>query len=267
MPEDEKVIVAPDEPDTSQEKVDVTPAPKVSEEDQLASKIKADFEALYGSRISQVEKQFENFRHGAYRVQDDLKKENDRLKQQAGLPKPSVDQKDPWAGIENGQQWKAEIEKLAEEKAVQRLQVWQLEQQQQQVVQFQRNTQEASKSRVIAKYPDLHPDTGTVDSVVGKAYLNVLNEHPDWITNPYGPELAMYAMEEKLKAESTTTPAGGPAKSRTAATSLQPSRPLASGGERYTLTREQKAFCDRHSIKYEEFLKNATALEQGAVEA
>ncbi len=262
MPEDVKVVVEPEVKDTSQEPVDVTPAPKVGEDDQLASKIKADFEALYGSRIKQTEDRL----HGAYRINEKLQREVDQLKQQTVAPKPAAaPSTDPWSGIENGQVWKQEIEKLAEQKAQSIIQQRETESRTQQYVAIQAQTQDASKRQVIAKYPDLDPETGTVESTVSKAYTSVLAEHPDWLTNPYGPTLAMYAMEEKLRGEAAS--AGSPAKPRLQNPHLPPSRPVASGGERLTLTREQKQFCDRHNMKYEDFLKTATALEQGSVEA
>lgn len=255
--------------ETGQEPVDVTPAPTVSEEDQLAAKIKADFEALYGSRLKQVESQFENFRHGAYRIQEELKQENARLKAQAEAVKPAPKGleagKDPWETIQDGSTWKAEIERVADQKAEEKLNAWQAQQQSEAVHAQHRQTLDASKQQVIQKYPDLHPDTGTTDSLVAKTYLAVLGEHPDWLTNPYGPQLAMYAMEDKLKTEAAT--AHGAGTSRSAVTSLTPSRQGPHGPERLTLTREQKAFCDRNSLKYEDYIKTATALEQGMVEA
>jgi hypothetical protein len=73
MPDDPKVLI--DEPltDQSQEKVDVTPEPKVSlsAEDQLAARIKADFETLYGSRLKDLESKLQNQAQGARRIEQD----------------------------------------------------------------------------------------------------------------------------------------------------------------------------------------------------
>ena len=262
MPEEAKVELEAEEKDISQEKVDITPAPaKVSEEDQLVAKIKTDFEALYGSRLKQTEDRL----HGAYRINEKLQKELEQIKTQLPKPTSEIKSDDPWSTIENGPKWKSEIERLAEAKAEEKLKSWQSEQYNQTLVKQQQETLESSKRSVISKYPDLDPEAGNPDTPISKAYVSVLNEHPDWLTNPYGPQLAMYAMEEKLAKDSV--PTGGPAKSRASITSLSPSRPTTTGGERVTLTREQKAFCDRHNMKYEDFIKTATALEQGALEA
>ena len=262
MPEEVKVVVEEEEKDLSQEKVDVTPPVKAAEEDQLAAKIKADFEALYGSKIKQLEDRL----HGSTRIQQDkerLQREVEQLKAQ--VVKPAPDAKDPWSGIENGQVWRAEIEKLATQKAHEIITQKAAEQSTQQYLHQQAQTLDTSKRAVIAKYPDLDPDAGNPDTVVSKAYVSVIAEHPDWLTNPYGPTLAMYAMEEKLKTEANGAPSVG--KSRIASASLLPPRQGAPATGRITLTREQKAFCDRQQMKYEDYAKVATALEQGAVEA
>ena len=261
MPDDVKVVVEEEEKDLSQEQVDVTPPVKAAEEDQLAAKIKADFEALYGSRIKQTEDRL----HGAQRINEKLQREVDQLKVQVVKPATAVpDAKDPWSGIENGQVWRAEIEKLATQKAQEIITQKAAEQSTQQYLHQQAQTLDASKRSVISKYPDLDPDAGNPDTPVSKAYVSVIAEHPDWLTNPYGPTLAMYAMEEKLKAGANNAPAN---KSRLAAASSTPSRQAPADTTRITLTREQKAFCDRNQIKYEDYAKTATALEQGAVEA
>jgi hypothetical protein len=172
---------------------------------------------------------------------------------------------DPWANIENGQTWKAEIERVAEQKADQKLKAWQAQQSEQVQAQQYQATRAASANRVIAKYPDLHPDTGVNDSLVAVTWQAMLHEHPDWLVNPYGPELAMYAMEERLKADANGATATPPRKTL-ASVSLAPSRQAATP-TRLILTRQQKAFCDRHGLKYEDYLKTATDLESGAIEA
>ena len=253
-----------EKPDGAQDPIDVTPEPKVSDEEALASKIKADFEQLYGSRLSDVEKRFENFRQGSRRIEserDQLRQENARLKSQQ---KPSSSPEDPWTKVEDGPAWKSRIEQLAEQKAEEKLKSWQAQQQTERYVQEQASTLEASKQQVITKYPDLDPETGTTDSPVAQAYKAVLNEHPDWLVNPYGPTLAMYAMEEKLKASASN--GNGPApKSRVSLTGLTPSRPAPDTSKRQILTREQKQFCDRHNLKYEDYLKTAASVEEGVL--
>ena len=262
-------VVKDEEQDDLQEKVDVTPSVKVSDEEALAAKIKSDFEALYVPRLKDLETKLSNQQQGARRIEQDkerLQRENEQLRQQAKPPSPSTD---PWAKIEDGQTWKAEVERVAEQKADEKLKAHLAQQAYQQSVQQQQQAREGSKQRVISKYPDLHPESGTEDSIVSKTYLGVLSEHPDWLANPYGPELAMYAMEEKLRASAAGngSPNQGKGGSRVATTSLPPSRQSGPSDNRITLTKELKFLCDRYGWKYEDYAKTAAALEQGAIEA
>lgn len=250
-------------PDPSQEPVEISKPPVKAEEaqEQLVAKIKADFEQLYGSRLQQVERSLENQRQAAARLQAERDQWRTKV-QQLEAAAPKVPPPDPWTGIEDGPQWKQRIEQLAEQKAEEKLRSWQTEQQTLAAAQAQQQALEASKGQVIQKYPDLDPETGNPETEVSKAYLEVLNAHPDWQTNPYGPLLTMYAMEEQLLARSSAgTKPGTP---RMATTALPPSRPAA-GESKSTLTREQKAFCERHGLKDEAYLKVVNALESGVV--
>lgn len=253
-----------DTKDTSQEPVDVTPkapAAVASSEDQLAAKIKDDFDKLYGSRFKQVEDRL----HGAHRINERLQKELEEVKKANAAPAKPTESGNSWDKIENGAQWKAEIERIAEDKAKTIVAQREAEARTKAHVDAQLSTMEKAKAEVIEKYPDLDPETGDAATAVSKAYAAVLAEHPDYLTNPYGPRLAMQDMEARLK----TVPAhaASPAKSKLPATSLPASRPVSTSDGRIILTREQKALCDRHGIKYEDYAKTAAAMEQGAIEA
>lgn len=261
MPDDVKVDVAPEEKDTSQELVEIPPKAEGTETDQLAAKIKSDFEQLYGSKISQLQSSFDNYKHGAQRIQSELQRKLEAAQQaQAARPvTPSTD-KDFWSGIENGQQAKQEVERLAEQKAEEKLRAYQAAQRTQAFIEEQQTTQEQSKQRVVDKYPDLHPETGNPDTLISQTYVQVMRELPGVETNPFGPELVMYRMEERLKqAGGSTTPSNG--KGRATARSLAPSRALPSGPAPLTLTREQKALCDRNGWDYTQYAKTAASLD------
>lgn len=251
-----------------QEPIDVTPEPAVSTEEALAAKIKADFESLYSSRLKQTEDRL----HGAQRINERLQKENNLLKQQQPppsiTPAPTIDAKDPWSGIQDGAQWKNEIERVAEAKAAEKLAAYQAEQQRQaQLNQFHAVRQQCI-DQVAARYPQLHPETGQEDDPISHAYQHVVDQHPDLFHDAYGPLAAMAIMEAELKSSPTAspTPSANP-RSRSAQTGLPTPRPAPPQPVRLVLTREQKAFCDRHNMKYDEYLRTAAALEQGAVEA
>lgn len=268
MAEEEiKVSVEAEAPDTSQEKIELpVKTEPASTEDQLAARIKDDFEKLYGSRLKQVEDRL----HGAQRINERLQREVEQAKQ----PLPAVPQKpvsttDPWANIQDGPTWKMEIERLAEQKARELLIQQDSLRQQQEVVSRHQQAQDSAKREVITKYPDLDPQAGNPDSPVSQAYVAVLNEHPDYLGNPYGPVLAMYEMEKKLIAQNQ--PLGvnqeSARRSRASASATPASRTTVPGGKTITLTREQKLFCDRNNIKPEDYVRVAAAVEQGAVEA
>ena len=258
-PEDVKVDVASEEKDTSQELVEIPPKVEGTETDQLAAKIKADFEQLYGSKISQLQSSFDNYKHGAQRIQSDLQRKLEAA-QAAPRPVASPDSKDFWSGIENGQQAKQEVERLAEQKAEEKLRAYQAAQRTQAFIEEQQTTQEQSKQRVVDKYPDLHPESGNPDTLISQTYVQVMREMPGVETNPFGPELVMYRMEERLKqAGGSTSSANG--KGRATARSLAPSRSLPNGSAPLTLTREQKALCDRNGWDYIQYAKTAASLD------
>lgn len=118
-----------------------------------------------------------------------------------------------------------------------------------------------AQQNVIKKYPDLHPDSGNPDSAISRAYAEVLSQDPYLLTNPYGPLVAMQRMEERL-----TETAKATGNIRRATGSLPPSRPTAATGT-ITLSRDQKAFCDRHGLDYAVYAKNLNTLAtQGGVE-
>ena len=242
----------------------------MSSEEQLAAKIKADFETLYGSRLKQTEDRL----HGAQRINEKLQR--DLAAAQAAKPVTAATSgADPWAGIENGPLWRAEIERVATQKANEIVQQREAEQQAVNASVTQQRIWLESRDKVEAKYPDLHHETGVTDSVVAKAFLGVMAQHPEWWfrgmdgsttwVNPHGPLLTMYEMEEQLKTAATGNPGKTTvnAKSRLSTLTSTPSR-ATPAMHQIILTREQKTFCDRNNVPYESFLKNATALEQTA---
>ena len=257
MPEKSSVEIEPEVPDVTQEVVEIPAvAPTLSTEDQLASRIREDFEKLYGSRIKQLEDGFRSIG----RLNTRLQQENETLRKPLPASAPGVApaKSDPWEGIQDGSTWKSEVKRIANEEAAQLLRQIQSDQLATQQLSQHQTALASSKQQVVTKYPDLHPETGTTDSVVARPYTRVLQEHPDWLTNPYGPLLAMYAMEETLK---TTPTSGTPNGSRAMAASLPTSQPTTSANPRLTLTREQKAFCDRNQLKYDDYARVAQSME------
>ena len=134
---------------------------------------------------------------------------------------------------------------------------------------------ESSISKVTTIYPELAEQTGDPTSEVSKTFTRLMNQNPDLLSNPRGPEVVMYEMEREMIGtgqtprswQAATKLANGAPANRVAVTTLAPSR-QALPSNKVVLTREQKDFCDRQGIKYEDYAKVSRTLEStGGVEA
>lgn len=126
-----------------------------------------------------------------------------------------------------------------------------------------------SKKLVMQKYPKIEED----GSEENKLYLEVINEHPELLKNTHGPEIAMYRMEERMRAMGRIPPTVRPVIDKEvnrlvrAGASSVIGRTASPNGK-ITLTKEQKEFCDHYKIPYERYAKNLKADEaRGGVEA
>jgi len=99
--------------------------------------------------------------------------------------------------------WKAAVRKLADEEAKRILEEERKKLTEQQKIAQTNQTLEQSKQFVRDRYPDLDDDS----SEISQAYMQILNNNPDLLTNPHGPKLAMYEMEELYRREGRTPPA------------------------------------------------------------
>ncbi len=128
---------------------------------------------------------------------------------------------------------------------------------------------ETSKKLVMQKYPKIEEEGSEENNL----YLEVINEHPELLKNTHGPEIAMYRMEEKMRAMGRIPPTVRPVIDkevnrlvRAGASSVIGRQ--ASPNGKITLTKEQKEFCDHWKIPYEQYAKNLKAGEaRGGVEA
>ena len=157
--------------------------------------------------------------------------------------------------------WKKAVELLAEKK-LRDLQKEQIEAEKQNSLWAEL---EHSKSRVRERYPSVDIES----SEEAKAYMEVLNENPSYLKNTHGPELAMYKMEERLRAQGRVPKEVEPLidrelerRSRVSTASVTPGRHAAKPNT-YVLSKDQKELCDRHKIPYEEYARNAKRLESG----
>ena len=122
---------------------------------------------------------------------------------------------------------------------------------------------------VASRYPELHELSGTPDSPVSLMYTEIVNNDPTLLSDPNGPEMAMYRMERLAKERSVELkpndlqPEAPAAKRRSGA--LPPSRGTPQS-DKFILTKEDKAFCDLHGVKYEDFARSAQASASGGME-
>jgi hypothetical protein len=120
---------------------------------------------------------------------------------------------------------------------------------------------EESKGRVLTRYPNIE-DTTTEEA---QAYIQVLNENPALLRNPRGPELAMYKMEESMRAkgvvpasikEEVKEEAGAEINRRLRAHAGKGPQGRPAGEEnKIRLTPEEQAHCDKFGIPYVEYAK------------
>jgi hypothetical protein len=119
---------------------------------------------------------------------------------------------------------------------------------------------EKSKSRVIERYPAIL-EAGSDEE---RMYREVINEDTSLLQNVHGPEIAMYRMEEKMRAQGRIPASSKPIVDREASRLARAGASNVTGRQasnpgKITLTREQKEFCDHYKIPYDQYAKNLKA--------
>lgn len=161
--------------------------------------------------------------------------------------------------------WKAAVKKLSrmEFDEIKKAEV--AEQEQKVKVAKFNETLEKSKSMVLGKYQDL----ADPQSELSQRYLKVVQEHPEYLQNEFGPVLAMRDMEDLLKQEGKLDDVSKKVVDKevlrqTRAGIATVSKGGASRGENSNvLTAEDKELCDNLGLKYEVYLANKKKLQKG----
>jgi hypothetical protein len=138
----------------------------------------------------------------------------------------------------------------------------------------QRITQEANEiniNQIMEKNSQFvlsrHSELNDANSEKSQIFQDILNTNPQWRSNPDGPLLVMYQMEEKLREKGyevepkTKEETEAERLARAKANSLPPSKP--STTNKFVLTKEQREFCDEHQIPYDEYAKTASKIGGG----
>ena len=92
----------------------------------------------------------------------------------------------------------------------------------------------------------------------------MLNAHPEFLTDPYGPRLAVQEMEDAFRKNGgAPAPAKAPAKGKG---TIAPARDGAKGSEVVELTREQREFAEFNQIPLATYAKALQQVERGEVQ-
>lgn len=270
MPEDKTPteVVAEEEMKPEDKGVEVDLSGKAKEEvkpqDDLTKKISEQ-----SDMIQNLQKQL-NSLSGIRRINERLEKELGQLRQPQQIQQESQVPKDELELLKERDPWAA-VDRIATLKAEEIIKQKETERQIKQIGIDNMRILERSKKEVSEKYADLNPETGNEESVISQTFNSVMNEHPEYLQNPYGPVLTMMEMEKKLESEgidlSKLRRAASQAKTiikrgGADATSLPPGR-TGIPSDKYVLTKEQKEWCDYHGMKYEDFAKSARTLDSG----
>lgn len=254
--------------------IDLAEKPVQDEKKQEGVQGKDESFSQYLQRIEQLERKLENQRSASVRVQDGMRKEIADLratKQVVQDRKPSAQESDKFHQlIQEGRDREA-VELVVQERIQKAMENDRLDREIKNAEQKRVSILEESTKWVTAKYPQLDPAKGDSEDPFSQVFDQVVNEHPEWHSDPWGPRLALQEAEHRaqqlglsLKPQKAvgngTKPAGGG--NRVPIGSLPRSRQDLRSTE-VVMSSEEKALCDRNGWKYEDYKRNQKQLEQG----
>jgi len=233
---------------------------------------KEDKLADVNTQLADMKKKMDGFA-GVRRINERLEKELNELKKRSTPvedPKPPVvpqgNELDQM--VEKGN-WQEAVSILAEKKAKELLDMRESAKKEEDRIQKSVRNLESAKAAVVAKYPELDPQTGDEDSVIHKAFIEALNSRPEYKQNDFGPTLAMMDMERMLKERGVDLGAREASankevirRERADVTSMPAARSGIKGGK-VIITQEQKEMADYHGIPYPEYARMLKAQEGG----
>jgi len=189
---------------------------------------------------------------------------NQSLKPQAQEQKPTDDLDE----IAN-QDWKKAVKILGKEAAKEYF----AELQQQNTVEATRRESELelekSRKLVLSRYPNIENES----TEEYKTYVEVVNEDPQLLRNPRGPEIAMYRMEQKLMANGKVPAAVKNyvepkideevnRRARVGAVSATPKAPVRNDNV-IVLTQDEKEFCETRGIPFGKYAEMRKISKEG----
>lgn len=180
------------------------------------------------------------------------------MKQAPARPAPVVDpaSADP-DDVLLEKDWKAAVRKQARVEAEAILSERERMAQQEREAEESKNRLASAKKHVIDKYPDIMKD----ETEIAQRYVRVINEHPEYLHNDFGPILAMRDMEDELRKEGrldevTKKVVDAEVARRARADGGSATRTSTGGAtKKIVLSAEQKAVADSLGVKYEVYAK------------
>jgi hypothetical protein len=232
---------------------DVKPEPKAKESSEA--------QYVRMEELDKIQKQLNGLSYMG-RKMDELSKKFDNWSPQPQQPTMVTkdEDKDEYDKLVE-KDWKAAVRKLAKEEA-ETLRAIEREAEAKKRMEVQQLTLlEQSKKTVIDRYPQLNDES----SEISQKYREVVQKHPEYLSNEFGPELAMRSMEDELRNEGRIDEFSKKIvdkevdrRTRVGATAVP--RAASPNSNKSILTKEDKDFCDFNGIKYDAFLKNKKML-------
>lgn len=212
--------------------------------------------------IERVSKAVENTRQYTTRQISSINEKLDKFLQatapKAPEPQPPADE---WEA-KLQKDWRGTVEELSERKARELYQKLRAEEMEQAKVQAEeyRNHQlrESNKQKVMERHKELNDE----NSMKAQVFREVIQEHPEYLPNPFGPVLAMRDMEDRLRERGIVDEPTRQVVDKEVARQVRTSGGVAPRGtvnapsNKVVLTKEEKEFCDQQGLKYEIYARN-----------
>lgn len=163
------------------------------------------------------------------------------------------------------QDWKKAVEILADRRAKKIIEEQENVRKQKEQQATVQDELAKSKARVLKECPEIEDES----SMEAQTYIQVINEDPKLLSNPRGPELAMYRMRDLLarKTPETSDSIEKEIARRTRVASAYVAPGTRPSSNQIVLTKSEQQYCDSHKIPYDQYAKmksyDQTRLKEG----
>lgn len=233
-----------------------TPEPEKKEPTKVeAPDIKAELE----NYKKDMEKKLNASFYTQRKIEEQLGEISKKLTPQQRPSNPEVP-KDEW-DEKMQKDWKGTIFEMAEKRAEATYQKLREKELQEEKDRSEKSKREKLLNENMRKVLERHPELDEMDSDKTVLYRQIVEANPDYTTNPFGPVLAMRDMEDRLRSEGKWI--DEPTKKvvekevirQTRTNGTQTPQGTRTNTKTVTLSKDEREYCDRHNMKYEEFAK------------